>query len=418
MVSASIIPPYATKFLALHYFLKNYVTFVGCMLVPMGRPHKKQNTLMKNLKLLIIALGALVAMTACSKSPATPDVSFAYSTYSYSEGYDGCYVAVYQMESPYEFPVEVNLHGKVIAGKDHLGNKLKWTDIIEFEIDADEPEFTVTNIDDKNFEISGVQVTYTEYNKKVFFKSKANDYLQNETIKIEFTITDVKGSTIGSSKTTIVTIVDDEKAPLIKTGFYKTDYTPLADAHKTTSGSFYLRLYKTDKYEYVATGWFGLSRPRLVGQFDPEAQTLTFDGTDYDHTQWFDKEDEIANRVNAFENDTLWGYSVEEDIVKQVLKFYGSGARGKEPIVIKTDKIEENASGFLVEIEGSCGFDIWNYDAESHKATSFVGTWDGMEKSTKMTHSSTDYEVEGASRGALGTYPTPFSQWELRPIND
>lgn len=360
----------------------------------------------------------MVALTACSKEPGTPDVSFAYSTYTYTEGYDGCYVAVYQMESPVEWPVEVTIQGKVVAGKDNTGKEFGWSDLIEFEIDDNQPEYVVRSIDDKTFEVSGIRVTYSEYNKKVFFKSKPNDYLQQETIKMEFEIVDVKGSTIGSSKKTTLTLVDDEKAPLIKVGYYNTEYTPLVEAINAKSGSFYLRLYKTDKYEYVTSGWFGLNRPRLVGTFDPEAQTLTFDGTDYDHRRWFAKEGEEVNRVNAFENDTLWAYSREGDVVKQILKFYGGGASGKEPIVIKTDKIEENASGYLVEITGECGFQIWNYDNTKKATTTFVGTWDGLDGSTKMTHSESNYEVDTQSRSVGTDYPTPFSQWTIGTIND
>ena len=374
--------------------------------------------MMRYFKLFILAIAALATMSACSRGPEAPDVSFAYSTYSYTEGYGSCYIAVYQMESPYEFPVEVTLQGKVVAGQTNLGEEYKWSDLVEFEIEANEEEtYTVKGIDDKTFEISGIQVTYSEYNKKVYFKSIPNDYLQKETIKIEFTITDVKGSEIGTSDKTTVYIVDDEKAPLIKTGYYKTDYTPVDGAENAKAGSFYLRLYKTDKYEYVASGWFGLNRPRLVGVFDPEAQTLTFDGTDYDHLQWYDDEEEAENRVNAFQNDTLWAYKAENKVITQILKFYG-GANGQGPIVISTDKIEENASGFLVECTSECGFEIWNYDAENGKATSCVGTWDGMASSTSMTHSSTNYESTTQSRGGVENAPVPFAQWTLNDINE
>ena len=374
--------------------------------------------MMRFFKLLILTLGAMATMTACSKEPGTPDVSFAYSTYSYTEGYDQCYVAVYQMESPYEWPVEATIQGKVVAGKDNTGKEFGWSDIIEFEIEGNEPEYVVKSIDDKTFEISGIQITYSEYNKKVFFKSKPNDFLQQETIKIEFEIMEVKGSTIGSSKKTTLTFVDDEKAPLIKVGYYNTEYTPLVEAINAKRGSFYLRLYKSDKYEYVTEGWFGLNRPRLVGVFNPEAQTLTFDGTDYDHRRWFAKEGEEVNRVNAFENDTIWGYNYNQGKINQVLKFYGVGASGKEPIVIKTDKIEENASGYLVEIVGECGFQIWNYDEAKKAATTFAGTWDGLNGSTKMTFSNENYEVDTQSRSVDADYPTPFSQWTIGTIND
>ena len=84
--------------------------------------------------------------------------------------------------------------------------------------------------------------------------------------------------------------------------------------------------------------------------------------------------------------------------------------------MIKTDKIEENASGFLVEVTGKCGWDIWNFDAASGKVTSAVGTWDGMDRSTKMTHSSTDYEVQTQSRSEASGSPTPFAQWTLSEI--
>lgn len=389
----------------------------------MAHKKKAKKTLlrMKHLKVLILALAAMVTMSACSEGPETPDVSFAYSTYSYTEGFDQCYIAVYQMESPYEFPVMVTLRGEVKSGKDNLGRTLQWQDIIEFEVEDAEDSYTVKDIDGKSFTISGVRVTYKEYNKKIYFKSKVNDYLQDETITIEFTITEVSGSTIGSSKSTIVTLVDDEKAPLIKTGFYKTEYTPVAGSQNPTAGSFYLRLYKSDKYEYVAQGWFGRNRPRLVGTFDPLTQTLTFDGTDYDHTVWFSKEGEKENRVNAFENDTIWAFSNSEKVITQVLKMRGAGASGTAPIVIKTDKIEENHSGFLVECTTECGFDIWNYDAALGKVTTKAGTWDGMTNSTKMTHSSTDYEVETQSRGALSDsahQPHPFVDWTIATIND
>ena len=373
---------------------------------------------MRYFKLFILTLAALATMSACSRGPETPDVSFAYSTYSYTEGYGSCYVAVYQMESPYEFPVVVTLQGKVTAGKNNLGESYKWTDIIDFEIEANEEEvYTVRSIDDTTFEISGVLVTYSEYNKKIYFKSLVNDYLQKESIEMEFKIIAAEGSNIGTSDTTTVYIVDDEDAPLIKTGYYKTDYEVLGGVENSKAGSFYLRLYKTDKYEYVASGWFGLTRPRLVGVFDPEAQTLTFDGTDYDHLQWFDDEEEAENRINAFNNDTLYGYKAEGGITTQILRFHG-GRGGKGPIVISTDKIEENASGFLVECTSECGFEIWDFDAEKNKATYRAGTWDGMIKSTSMTHSSTNYEVSTQSRGSVESAPVPFSQWTLSDINE
>lgn len=374
---------------------------------------------MKNIKTLILLLGSLVALGSCSKSPDTPDVSFAYSTYSYTEGFDNCYIAVYQMESPYEWPVEVSLHGKVTSGTDNLGRELGWKDIIVFDEDyLAEEGYTVSDINAKEFLISGVTVTYTEYNKKIYFESKGNDWLQGSNITITFTITNVKGSNKGSSDTTTVSIVDDEKAPLIKTGYYETTYTPLADALKPEAGKFYLRLYKTDKYTYVSEGWFGLNRPRLVGTFKPEEQTLTFDGTDYDHTVWFDAEEEIGNRVNAFENDSIWTYNKSEDGIK-ILRMRGSGHNGTGPIVIKTDKIEQDASGYLVECTTDCGFDIMgNYNAETGKANRFVGVWDGMERSDKMVHSSTNYPTE-TSRSAIGkATPRPFSQWVIGDINE
>ena len=71
-----------------------------------------------------------------------------------------------------------------------------------------------------------------------------------------------------------------------------------------------------------------------------------------------------------------------------------------------------------MECTSECGFEIWNYDAENGKATSCVGTWDGMASSTSMTHSSTNYESTTQSRGGVENAPVPFAQWTLNDINE
>jgi hypothetical protein len=366
----------------------------------------------------VVALATTLTLASCNPEPKATDVEFSYPTFECEEGEENAYISVYLMQSPYKFPVVVDMNVEMVENKgvDANGNRLKLDDVIDF-ITTDK-SYTVTPTGDYSATISGLEVTYSGYNQRVYFNAKKVPLLQQETIEIRFTLTRVEGSEMGNVTETILTIIDAENAPLVRVGYYDTTYSAPAEGTREGRGQFYMRVQKVDKYKYVASELFGLSRPRLLGLYEPSTNTIVFDGTDYDHRRWFAKEGEEVNRVNAFENDTPWTYSREGDVVKQILKFYGGGASGKEPIVIKTDKIEENASGYLVEIVGECGFQIWNYDEAQKAATTFAGTWDGLDGLTKMTHSQTDYEVSTQSRSVGTDYPTPFSQWTIGTIND
>jgi len=347
-----------------------------------------------------LALG--IALVACKSTPDATSVSFSAATYSYQEGNESAYLQLRSANTPYYYPIKVNVSVTMTAGKDASGNELKLSDVITF-VETDKP-YTVTVTGDRTATITGAEVTYANYDK-ILFKTKDNDYLQNETVKITFAIISVEGSEIGSTKQTVLTIVDDEYAPKIKPGYYKTDYTPLAGAISATKGQFYLRLQKTDKYKYVASGWFGLSRPRLVGVFDPAACTLTFDGTDYEHLA-------LENPVNAFQNDTIWWYDHE---MTKVLKFHGSGVSGLEPIVIKTENIAENTSGVIVDCSSLCGFDIYDYSSATGLGAKY-GVWDGF-NTAEFTFSKTNYtKAPAAAKSASTTGPIPFNNWTLKEI--
>ena len=43
-------------------------------------------------------------------------------------------------------------------------------------------------------------------------------------------------------------------------GSYKTNYDAPAEALSPSQGGFYLRLQKVGKYDYIASGWWGLER--------------------------------------------------------------------------------------------------------------------------------------------------------------
>lgn len=365
---------------------------------------------MKRVLSLVTPLAALMLsaamMVGCNPEPTAPELSISYSTYTYTEGSVG-HISLYQLFTPEKYPVRVDMKVSITSGKDAEGNPYTLADVLEFTVD-DNTTYTVTANDDGSATISGIEVTYSEYNTQVPFQVKENDTLQQETITITFEITNIDGSELGSYGKTVVTIEDNEHAPRIKSAYYKTDYTPVAEAESPEKGSFYLQLHKTDKYEYVAEGWFGLPRPRLVGIFDPEAKTLTFDGTDYDHRALTEKE-----RVNAFQNDTLWWANTE---MTKVLRLYGSGAAGTNPIVISTEDIKQDQSGLLVNITTKCGVGIYTF--KDGKAKTRVGTWDGMEGSTSMTYSETpydegDFELAARKRSYA---PMPFTQWSIAPI--
>ena len=334
---------------------------------------------------MAVVLVALTMATSCKAEPEKTDVEFSYATFSCAEGAEGANISLYLMYSPYKFPVVVDMDVEMISGKDAEGNELLLDDVIEF-IETDQ-SYKVTKTGDRTAKIEGVEVTYSAYNKKVYFNAKKNDYLQSETIVIKFSLTKVDGSNLGSILSTELTIVDDEKAPLLKVGYYDTTYTPVEGTQRAESGQFYLRLQKVGKYEYVASEWFGLSRPRLLGKYDPEAKTLTFDGTDYDHIIWEQKIAalEEGNKhkvpfapVSAFQNDTIYGYSYNEaGKVNKVLRMYGAGSAGMSPIVMTTEAIEENSNGVILSIDTECGFNIFSYDASStsyclHKFSIFI----------------------------------------------
>ncbi len=351
---------------------------------------------------MAVVLVALTLATSCKAEPEKTDVEFSYATFSCAEGAEGANISVYLMYSPYKFPVVVDMDVEMISGKDAEGNALVLDDVIEF-IETDQ-SYKVTKTGDRTAKIEGVEVTYSAYNQKVYFNAKKNDYLQSETVVIKFSLTKVEGSNIGSITSTELTIVDDEKAPLVKVGYYNTAYTPVEGVQRAESGQFYLRLQKVGKYEYVASEWFGLSRPRLLGKYDPEAKTITFDGTDYDHVIWeqkiaaMDKGDKYKvpfTPVSAFQNDTIYGYSLNEaGKVNKVLRMYGAGNGGFSPIVMTTEAIEENSNGVVLSIDTACGFGIFSYDADTKKAGSKVGVYDGMTQSESMIFSENNYEEE------------------------
>lgn len=359
---------------------------------------------------MAVVLLALTAATSCKSEPEKTDVEFSYATFDCDEGEKEAYISVYLMYSPYKLPVVVDMEVEMTGGKDAAGNDLALDDVIEF-IETDK-SYTVTKTGNRTAKIEGVEVTYSTYNQKVYFNAKQNDFLQNETITLEFTLTNVDGSNIGNITSTVLTIVDDEKAPLVKVGYYDTTYTPAEGAERADKGQFYLRLQKVGKYEYVASEWFGLSRPRLLGKYDPEAKTITFDGTDYDHIIWEQKIAEMEDDneykvaftpVSAFQNDTIWGYSYNESgKLNKVLRMYGAGANGTSPIVMTTEAIEENKDGVILSIDNECGFAIYSFNANSNKAGVKAGIYDGMTQSEGMIFSKTNYQEETTRTMGVG----------------
>lgn len=374
--------------------------------------------IVKLMGLLATMLVVVATAISCNPEPDATDLEFSYATFSVDEGDDG-YISVYLMETPEKLPVVVDMKVEMKSGMDAEGKKLVLDDVVEF-ITTDQT-YTVNNISDTEKEIKGVEVTYTEYNKKVYLTTKDNDYLQQQTITLLFTITNVEGSKLGSLDTTTLTIVDDEKAPAVKVGYYDTRYTAPADATREGKGQFYMQLHKVGKYEYVASGLFGLPRPRLVGTFDPEAKTIKFDGEDYDHRLWAEKtaKDEAPFvPVNAFRNDTIWGAAYNENnIPTQALKLHGTVVDGKEVIMMATEEIAENAKGVILSIDTPCGYEIYPYN-NSIVGPMPVGTYDSMASSESMTFGTTNYPLEVSATRALGPEDVrPFAEWQLADIN-
>lgn len=364
------------------------------------------------------ALLSLLMFNACNPEPKATDLEFSYPTFDCEEGEEGAYISVYLMQTPYKFPVVVDMEVEMVEekGKDAEGNLLSLDDVIEF-IETDQT-YNVTKTSDRTATIENVQVTYSAYNQKVYFNAKQNDFLQEETIEIKFTLTRVDGSEMGNVQSTILTIVDDEKAPLLKVGYYDAEYTAPEEATRPDKGSFYMRLQKVGKYNYVASEWFGLPRPRLYGTFDSEKKVLTFDGTDYDHKLWAEstaKDENPFKPVSAFQNDTIWANAYDSDNkITQVLLMRGAGADGLSPIVISTEEIAENAAGVLLSIDSACGFYIYPYDATSGKrGSNSVGIYDAMESSSSLLFSKTNYEDETRSGCAPQYAPIPFGGWVI-----
>ena len=376
--------------------------------------HLRMKKIVKYAGLLTAVLGMMALAASCNPEPDATDLEFSYTSFQTGEGSNG-YISVYLMKSPYKYPVVVDMEVEMTAGKNAEEQELVLDDVIEFT--TTDQTYTVEKTDNpRRAIIKGVEVTYTEYNKKVHFSAKDNDFLQNETVVLEFRLTKVDGSEMGSIKNTTLTIVDDEKAPLVKVGYYDTHYTAPTDASRQGRGQFYMRLQKVDKYHYVASGLFGLSRPRLYGEYKPESNTITFDGTDYDHKLWAEKtakDEKPFQPINAFQNDTIWAnaYNAEGKIT-EVLKLRGAGASGTEPIVMTTEEIAENANGVILSIDTPCGFDIYTYNNDMVIDFAPIGTYDAMEQSESMTFSTTDYQSVG-TRSQDNNLPTPFSAWSI-----
>lgn len=355
----------------------------------------------------LLAMSALVG--ACNPEPKAPEVSISYKTYDFDEGEENCFISVYQLNTPYGYPITVDLLMQLSSGSDSNGKPYTMAEVVEW-IQNDETSYSIEPIDQYTTAIKGVVVDYSIYSQRIYFNVLDNPTLQNETITINCKITHIGNSEAGLFEESVITIVDDEHAPRIRTGYYNTSYTPVADAQNPTAGNFYLQLYKTGKYEYVAAGWFGLPRPRLVGTFDPAKRTLSFDGTDYDHLSLPD-----SLKVNAFENDSLW---LANTAGTQILRFYGAGEDKREPIVISTEDIAQDAEGVLLNITTPCGFEI--YDLKSGKPDNLAGYWDGMDHSDKMVHSETNYEVPEAQQAAANRttdlFPIPYTSWHLTAI--
>lgn len=356
---------------------------------------------------LLVALWAFAGLTSCKAEADASDLEFGHSTFESHEGEENSYISVYLMETPYKYPVVVDMEVEMLTGKNNLGEELTLDDVLEFVVT--DQSYTVTKTGDRTAKIENVEVTYTNYNQKVYFNCYNNDYLQSETITIQFSLTKVDGTEMGNNKTTILTIKDDEKAPLVRVGYYDTSYEAPAEATNPHKGQFYMRLQKVGKYEYVASELFGLSRPRLLGIYDPAKNTITFDGTDYDHILW-----ELEAPVNAFQNDTIWAANYnKEGVVTEILRLRGAGGSGTEPIVMTTESIMENARGELLSIDTPCGFDIYKFNATTNTAGAQVGIYDAMERSKSMTYSETDYADENTRSMVEGYYPTPLNGWNI-----
>ncbi len=285
------------------------------------------------LKSLLGALVATLLFVGCSKEPDYPSVSFSALNISWDEDAGTGNVSL------------------KIAGKANLTPV-----IVDVEF---EPYTTGGNLDRIEFDKTTGYEVRPDSITKVYFTIKDDTELNTSQFKFKVKIVAASDAAIGSINVCNVTIVDNEKAPRINTGSYKmkydvTGFTPLREG----SGEFNLKLAKIDKYKYVAYNWFGMLRPRLTGVFDPEAKTLTFDGTDYDGAV-YGSDDDTAT-YSAF-GTAYYYYDVA---MTQAMVFMGAGADGKSPIVFTTDQLQINETGDITGFASdiTCSYKIFNFD--------------------------------------------------------
>ena len=261
--------------------------------------------------------------------------------------------------------------------------------------DVDEKEFPITvtfsvkaynevNVDDwiALQDKGNYTVTFEKGDTEapIYFYMINNNELQTIVPAIEFTLvsTDNPNAPLAKPNYTIIRITDDEKAPRLASGEYQAKYNLGEDVevNREESGYFPLTLAKTGKYEYVAYGWFGLSRPRLIGTFDPEAQTITFSGADYDLST-------EESTVSAFGR----AYYYNDLDMTEVLVFRGAGSDGRQPIVISTEDIGVNETGYLTVSETEAAFDRHvNSTANDKLLGEFLGIYDEMPVGTTFKH--------------------------------
>lgn len=261
------------------------------------------------------------------------------------------------------------------AEDDSLGNvslKLTGADPVLLPVVVDvefEPVDVNGNLDEIEYDkITGWEV-YPDSVTKIPFLIKDNDVLNEKPFRFKVKLIAASDAALGSINSCTVTITDDEKAPRINTGSYDLKYDVEGlNALRDGAGEFELKLAKTGKYEYVAYNWFGMQRPRLVGVFDPEAKTLTFDGTDYDGPVFKEDDSKVATdddeeSFNAFAQ-AYYSWNTE---MTEAMVFMGSGADGKEPIVFTTDELVVNESGDITGLAAGvkCAYIICKYEAKA-----------------------------------------------------
>ena len=119
----------------------------------------------------------VAAAVGCNPEPKESSIEFASKTYGYNEDQVYGYVGLMELNTPESFPVVVDVKATFKAGKDHEGNALTLKQLIAFDR-GDEESYTVAYPDDNTAIISGIEVTYSQYNKKLYFSILDNDFLQ------------------------------------------------------------------------------------------------------------------------------------------------------------------------------------------------------------------------------------------------